>query len=156
MHLETTVELLKRKFETLAGSRPARSDPFDLDRLLVRAPLFFNDRYLDAPPSARSVSALVEAGCPAWALVSRGVVNRVAALLSARQNQGLASIPAARSLAAAGHPCPWSVLDLDVAEELDRLREKAPVGDEPTEAQQYAKKPIQNENNRSNNNNIRF
>jgi hypothetical protein len=135
MQRETTLDLLKRKFETLAGSRPARSDPFNLDRLLVRAPLLFNGRYLDAPPSAGSVAALVEAGCPAWALVSRGVVNRVAALLAARQSRGLASVAQAYNLGSAGHPRPWSVLAVDADEELDRLREKAPVGSSLTGAQ---------------------
>ena len=121
MQKETTIELLRRKFALLSGPRPTRNDDFDLDRCLVRLPLRFNDPWLDSPPGAASLAALVEAGIPRWPLVNRGAVNRILALLSARRARGLAAVAEVRRLASAGHPCPWAVLAVDVDEELRRL-----------------------------------
>jgi hypothetical protein len=142
MHLETTVELLRRKLSAIAATRGSPLDLLDLDRFLTRQPLRFDDSYLDSPPSSAQVEALVRAGVPRWPLVNKGIVREVFDLLRARRERGLATPRQARLLRDLGYSRPWSVTFVDVDAELSRLtgrREKiinseksVPEGDETT------------------------
>jgi hypothetical protein len=123
MHLETTVELLRRKLSAIAESGGSPLDPYDLDRFLTRETFLFYDSYLDSPPTVESVRTLVKAGVPAWPLVNKGIVNETFALLKARRERGLSTVRQARLLRERGHPRPWSVLFVHVEGELRRLRE---------------------------------
>jgi hypothetical protein len=118
-----TFAYLRSKLEAIANSPGGALDAYDLDLFLIRGPMRFWDDYLDSPPSVESVRALVEAGVPRWALVNRGIVNEVEALLAARRERRLATLRRARYLRDRGHPRSWSVRAQDVSAELRRLKE---------------------------------
>jgi hypothetical protein len=105
MHRETTVEPGRSKtapFSDADGT--ALADPLDIDRFLALGPYRFWDALLDAPPRAGSVDTLVRLGLPRHLLTHAGTVREAFALLEARRRRGLASVPQARRLRAAGAP----------------------------------------------------
>jgi hypothetical protein len=122
-----TLAYLRAKWEAVANSSGLAFDVYDLDSFLVRVPMRFWDDYLDSPPTIESVETLVRIGIPRWPLINRGTVNEVFALLAARRERGLATPRQARLLRDRGHPRPWSVLFVDVSEQLRRLEERRPV-----------------------------
>lgn len=122
MQRESTLQYLKSKFSAFATSSGPTLDAYDLDRFLTRGSYLFYDSYLDSPPSTEAVADLVKRGVPRWPLINRGIVNEAFAFLSTRRARGLATPRQARYLRSMGHPHPWSVLAVDVSEQLRRLR----------------------------------
>jgi hypothetical protein len=122
MHLETTVEQLRRKLSTISETYGMALAPYDVDRFLALGPYYFYDAALDGPPTVESVETLVKLGVPRWPLTNKGTVAEVFAILDARRSKGLASVPQARLLRDKGHPRPWAVLFTEVGSELYRLR----------------------------------
>ena len=106
MQEKTTLDSLRRKLATLAGSSGLALVPYDVDRFLSLGPYYFYDSVLDAPPRVAEVERLVKLGIPRWSLTNQGTANETLALLEARRSKGLASVPQARLLRSQGHPRP--------------------------------------------------
>jgi hypothetical protein len=124
MQEKTTLDSLRRKLATFAGSSGLAFIPYDVDRLLSLGPYYFYDPVLDGPPRVSEVERLVRLGIPQWPLTNQGTVNETFALLETRRRRGLASIPQARLLRDRGRPRPWAVKFTEVGFELYHLRSK--------------------------------
>jgi len=93
MREKTTLESLRRKLATLAGSSGMALSAYDVDRFLSQGAYYFYDSTLDGPPRVAEVERLVGLKIPRWPLTNQGTVNETFALLDARPLKGLASAP---------------------------------------------------------------